>query len=124
MDLNELSSKVIGAAIEVHKQIGPGLLEATYQECMVYELGIAGISVRKEVFQPIRYKNLSLKNAYRLDLLVEDKLVVELKAVDRLNPVYMAQMLSYLKMGNYDLGLLINFNVPQLKLGIKRIINK
>ena len=124
MELNKLSEIVIGAAIEVHKRLGPGLLESVYQQCLVYELKLKGLDVLTEVKLPIQYKELRLSEGYRLDLLVNDRLVVELKAVDKLNSVFTAQLLSYLKMGGYPLGLLINFNVPVLKQGIKRIINK
>ncbi len=123
MDLNILSSKVIGAAIEVHKHIGPGLLESTYRKCLSHELGLYGLDVKQELLLPLTYKRLNLDDAYRIDLLIENRLVVELKAIDNLKPIHMAQILSYLKMGSYEIGLLINFNVPQLKLGIKRIIN-
>jgi len=124
VELNDLSHKVIGAAIEVHKNIGPGLLESVYRECLSYELNSYGLDVKKEVCLLVEYKGLHLKSSYRMDLLVENQLVVELKAIDKFNPVHLAQVLSYLKMGHYDLGLLINFNVTQLKYGVKRIINK
>ena len=124
MDINDLSSKVIGAAIEVHKHLGPGLLESVYQKCLAYELNDIGLEVREEVLLPIKYKKLSLEHAFRADIVVNNQLVVELKAVDNINPVAVAQLLSYLKMGRYPLGLLINFNVLQLRQGIKRIINK
>ena len=124
MKLNDLSNKVIGAAIEVHKNIGPGLLESVYRRCLFYELNLSGLDVKQEVSLPIKYKGLHLENSYRIDLLVENKLVVELKAIDKLNSVHLAQVLSYLKMGHYDLGLLINFNEKLLRFGVKRIINK
>ncbi|MFW2374464.1 MAG: GxxExxY protein [Gammaproteobacteria bacterium] len=123
MDINDLSSKVIGASIEVHRHLGPGLLESAYQQCLVFELEQQGLKVATEVMLPLTYKGLNLEHGYRIDLLVEGQLVVELKAVDNLMTVNVAQILSYLKMGNYKLGLLINFNVPQLKQGVKRIIN-
>lgn len=124
MDINDLSSKAIGAAIEVHKHLGPGLLESVYQKCLAYELNDIGLDVREEVLLPIKYKNLSLEHAFRADIVINNQLVIELKAVDNINPVAVAQLLSYLKMGRYPLGLLINFNVLQLRQGIKRIINK
>lgn len=123
MDINDLSGKVIGASIEVHRHLGPGLLESAYQQCLVFELEQQGLKVATEVILPLTYKGLNLEHGYRIDLLVEAQLVVELKAVDNLLPINVAQILSYLKMGNYKLGLLINFNVPQLKQGVKRIIN-
>lgn len=124
MDINDLSSKAIGAAIEVHKHLGPGLLESVYQKCLAYELNDIGLEVSEEVLLPIKYKNLSLEHAFRADIVINNQLVIELKAVDNINPVAVAQLLSYLKMGRYPLGLLINFNVLQLRQGIKRIINK
>lgn len=123
MDENEISGRVIGAAIEVHKAIGPGLLEGVYRKCLAYELEQAGLRVRSEVPLPLRYKDMEFKDAYRIDLLVEDVLIVELKAVDILLPVFTAQLLSYLKMSRLRFGLLVNFNVPYLKDGIKRVAN-
>lgn len=120
---NELSRKIIGCAIEVHKQLGPGLLESAYQECLFYELREAGLKVRKEKPMPIVYKEVKLDHGYRMDLLVEDKVVVEIKTVEALNDVHTAQVLTYLKLGDYKLGLLLNFQVTTLKKGIKRIIN-
>ncbi|MEK6771740.1 MAG: GxxExxY protein [Pseudomonadota bacterium] len=124
MDENQLSNKVIGAAIEVHRQIGPGLLENIYLKCLVYELEQLGVQAKTEVTLPIQYKHLEFKEGYRADLVVEDKLIVELKAVETMLPVFNAQLLSYLKMSGLRLGLLINFNVPHLRDGIKRIVNK
>ena len=123
MDINDLSGKVIGASIEVHRHLGPGLLESAYQQCLVFELEQQGFKVATEVILPLTYKGLNLEHGYRIDLLVEGQLVVELKAVDKLMPINVAQILSYLKMGNYKLGLLINFNVPVLKQGVKRVVN-
>ncbi len=119
---NEISNKIIGAAIEVHKQLGPGLLESAYQECLAYELGTNELWVQKQVPMPIIYKEVHLDHGYRIDLLVENKVVVELKTVEALNDVHIAQVLTYLKLGNYKLGLLLNFHVSSLKQGIKRII--
>ena len=124
MDENELSNEVIGAAIEVHRCVGPGLLESVYQECLAYELKNNGFVVEREVSLPVRYKGLEFPAAYRADLIVEGKLILELKSVDILLPVYSAQLLSYLRMYQLKLGLLINFNIPQLKDGIKRIVNQ
>ncbi len=123
MVTNEISEKIIGAAIEVHKELGPGLMESVYQKCLTYELRKSGFRVESEVEVPIRYKNTEIESCFRLDLLVEDKVILELKAVDRMLPVYTAQLLSYLKLCDRQLGLLINFNVPVLKQGIKRVVN-
>ncbi len=123
MTINEISGKIIGCAIEVHRLLGPGLLESAYKECLYYELLQAGLSVSKEVPMPIVYKEVKLDHGYRLDLLVENQIVIELKAVDALIDVHIAQVLTYLKLGKYKLGLLMNFQVPLIKDGIKRIIN-
>lgn len=119
---NELSNIVIGSAIEVHKHLGPGLLESAYQECLCYELISKGLNIQREVPMPIIYKEVKLDHGYRMDILVENKLVIELKSVEAINDVHIAQMLTYLKLGNYKLGLILNFNVAILKNGIKRII--
>ena len=123
MTENKLSRIIIGCAIEVHKQLGPGLLESAYQECLFYELKKAGLRVQKEKPMPIVYKEVKLDHGYRIDLLVEDKVVVEIKTVDALIDVHTAQVLTYLKLGSYKLGLLLNFQVSILKYGIKRVIN-
>lgn len=120
---DELSRIVIGCAMEVHTQLGPGLLESTYQECLYYEIKSQGLMVYKEKTMPITYKEVELHYGYRIDLLVENKLVVELKSVEALTPVHLAQILTYMKLGGFKLGLLINFNVDLLKNGIKRVIN-
>ena len=120
---NELSQKIIGCAIEVHKQLGPGLLESAYQECLLYELNQAGLNVQKEKPMPIVYKEVKLDHGYRIDLLVEEKVVIEIKTVEALNEVHLAQVLTYLKLGDYKLGLLLNFQVAVLKNGIRRVIN-
>ena len=123
MTENEISKIIIGCAIEVHKLLGTRLLKSAYQECLFYELLQAGLEVEKEKPMPIVYKEVKLNHGYRIDLLVEDKVVVELKTVEYLNDVHLAQVLTYLKLGNYKLGLLLNFQVAMLKDGIKRIIN-
>ncbi len=123
MDVNEVSKLIIGFAIEVHKKLGPGLLESAYQECLYYELKKAGLKIEKEKPMPIIYKEVKLVHGYRIDLLVEDNVVIELKSVEALTDVHFAQVLTYLKLGEYKLGLLINFNVKLLKNEIKRIIN-
>jgi GxxExxY protein len=119
---NKISKEIIGCAIEVHKQLGPGLLESAYQECLYYELIRAGLNVQKEVPRPIVYKDIKLDHGYRIDLLVEEKIVVEIKTVESFTDVHLAQILTYMKLGNYKLGLLINFHVTMLKNGIKRVI--
>jgi len=122
--LNEITELIIGASIDVHRQLGPGLLESAYRECLFYELTkVIGLSVKREIPMPIVYKEIKLEQGYRMDLLVEDKVVIELKTVDFLTDVHKAQLLTYLKLGNYKLVLLINFNETLLKNGIKRIIN-
>jgi len=123
MTENEIANKVIGLAIEVHKSLGPGLLESAYKECLYYKIQQAGFSVEKEKPMPLVFEDVKLDIGYRIDILVENKLVVELKAVEVLNDVHLAQTLTYLKLGNFKLGLLINFNVALLKNGIKRVIN-
>ena len=123
MDENELSGLVIGAAIEVHKALGPGLLESVYQRCLLKELHIRGIWVESEVPVTVEYKGDVITEAYRVDLLVNNKLVVELKAVDQLTAVHKAQLLTYLRLMNKKLGLLINFNELVVRKGIRRLIN-
>jgi len=119
---NPISNRIIGAAINVHKVLGPGLLESAYQECLYYELVQNGLLVLKEVPMPVIYKEVKLNHGYRIDLLVENKVVIELKTVDVFNDVHLAQMLTYLRLGNFKLGLLINFHVSKMKNGIKRVI--
>jgi GxxExxY protein len=123
MELEELTKTIIGIAIKVHSQLGPGLLESAYKECLFYEIQKHEIFVEKEKPMPLIYEQVKLEIGYRLDLLVDNKLVIEVKAVEGLNDVHVAQTLTYLKLGNYKLGLLINFNVSLLKNGIRRIIN-
>ncbi len=120
MEENKLTEIIIGKAIEVHKQLGPGLLESAYQECLFYELKNSGLAVIKEISLPIVYKEIKLDHGYRIDLLVENTVVIELKTVEFLNDVHTAQILTYMKLGNYNLGLLLNFHVKLLKNGIKR----
>ncbi|MDP3463356.1 MAG: GxxExxY protein [Bacteroidales bacterium] len=123
MSENELSTMIIGCAIEVHKQLGPGLLESAYKECLYYELKQAGLKVQKEKPMPIVYKEVKLDHGYRIDLLIEEKVVVEIKTVEVFSDVHTAQVLTYLRLGNYKLGLLLNFQTTVLKNGIKRLIN-
>ena len=122
-ELNALSYQVIGLAIEVHRNLGPGLLESAYQACLIYELKKANLKVEKEIPLPIHYKEIKLEQGYRIDLLIESKLVIELKTVEEFTTVHYAQILTYLKLGNYKLGLLLNFYVTTMKNGIKRVIN-
>jgi len=124
MNENLLTEKIIGAAIRVHKELGPGLLESAYQACLYYELLKSGLRVEKEKPIPLIYDEVRLEIGYRVDLLVEDKIIVELKAVECLNNIHIAQILTYLKLNNNKYGLLINFNVILLKDGVKRLINK
>jgi len=121
---NDLSGKVIGAAIEVHRHLGPGLLEAIYQEALAAELAEQGVAIARELAVPIRYKGQPLKHPLRLDLLVENSLIVEIKAVDALLPVHTAQLLTYLRLTEKPLGLLLNFNVETMRQGVKRVANQ
>ena len=124
MDINQLSSQIIKAAINVHKELGPGLLESVYQACMIIELKRMGIEVQSEVPLPIFYRGQSVhEEGFRLDLLVEDTIIVELKSVEEVKPVHKKQLLTYLRLAKKQLGLLINFNKVLLKDGISRVIN-
>lgn len=122
MDINDLSGEVISAAIEVHRILGPGLLESAYEECLCRELELRQIPYERQKELPIEYKGIKLDCGYRLDVLVENRLVLELKACDALQPIHKAQLLTYLKLTGIKVGLLINFNVPILKQGIKRMV--
>lgn len=121
--LDAITYKIIGLAIEVHKQLGPGLLESAYQECLYYEIVNAGLTVERQKVLPIVYKDIKLDHGYRIDLLIENTIVIELKTVEAFTDVHFAQILTYLKLGNYPLGLLINFDSKILKNNIKRFIN-
>jgi len=121
--MDGLTEKIIGAAIDVHKVLGPGLLESAYELCLAHEFSIANISFERQVPLPLTYKSLALDCGYRLDFLVEKMVVVELKAVEGLQPIHEAQLLTYLKLDGWPIGLLINFNVPVLKKGIKRMVH-
>jgi GxxExxY protein len=123
MDENEISNGIIGCAIEVHRVLGPGLLESVYQKCLAKELELQDLRFQEEVALDIEYKGLEFGSAYRLDFLVADKVLVELKAVEKLLPIHEAQLLSYIRLARMKLGLLINFNVPTLRSGIRRIVN-
>ena len=122
-ELEAITYKVIGLAIEVHRQLGPRLLESAYQQCLYYEIKNSGLKVEKEITLPIIYKDLKIDHGYRMDLLVENKLVLELKTVEGFTAVHFAQILTYLKLGNYPLGLLLNYNSTILRNNIKRFIN-
>ena len=120
---NKLTDIIIGSAIEVHRHLGPGLLESAYQECLLFEIRSKGLIVEKEKPLPIVYKDIKLDHGYRIDLLVENKVVIEIKTVECFTDVHSAQVLTYLKLGNYPLGLLLNFHTTLLKNGLKRFIN-
>jgi len=122
MEFDELSGRVIGCALEVHKQLGPGLLESAYERCLSYELLCAGILHETQKELPIDYKGTKLDCGYRVDLFIDDKLIVELKAVEKLLPIHEAQILTYMKLAGVKTGLLMNFNVVRLKDGIKRFV--
>ena len=123
MPHNQLTSKIIGAAIEVHKHLGLGLLESTYEECLSYELDQRNIKYDRQKSLPINYKGQSLNCGYKLDLFVEGKVILELKSVESIAPIHKAQLLTYLKLSNLKLSLLINFNTPIMKDGIVRLVN-
>jgi len=120
MLINQLTKTIIGSAIEVHKILGPGLLESAYEECLAYEISNQGLIVEKQIPVPVTFKNIQLACGYRIDLLVENCVVIELKSIDELAPVHEAQILTYMKFANKKIGLLINFNVALLKDGIRR----
>ena len=121
-DANGITEQIIGSAIEVHRALGPGLLESAYEECVCHDLRLRGISFERQRPLPVEYKGLKLECSYRLDLLVENAVVVEIKAVSDIEPIHEAQLLTYLRIGGWRIGLLINFNVPVLKDGIRRRI--
>ena len=123
MSENEISNKIIGLGIDVHNALGPGLLESAYKECLYYKLVQSGLLVQKEKPMPLLFEEVKLDCGYRIDLLVENKVVIEIKSVDALNDIHLAQTLTYLKLGNYKLGLLMNFNVLKLKDGVRRVVN-
>jgi GxxExxY protein len=122
MNENELSNRIIGLAITVHQALGPGLLESAYKECLFFRLRKDGFYVEKEKPMPLIYEEVKLDCGYRIDLLVESKVIIEIKSIEALNDVHLAQILTYMKLGGYKLGLLINFNVSMLKDGIRRVI--
>jgi len=122
MDINELTGQIIGSAIEVHKTLGPGLLESAYEECLCHEFDLRGISYKRQHAIPVQYKGAKLDCGYRIDLLVDNRVILELKSVDCFEPIHEAQILTYLKLTGFKVGLLINFNVPVLRDGVKRLI--
>ncbi len=122
-ELNEFGAKIINCAFRVHSKLGPGLLESIYEKCLLYELKMAGLKVESQVLTPIVYDDFIIKDALKIDLLVENSVIIELKSVEIMNPVFEAQILSYLKLTENRLGYLINFNVPLIKNGIKRFVN-
>ncbi|MGC9364764.1 MAG: GxxExxY protein [Fidelibacterota bacterium] len=122
MKFADLTEKIIKVALEVHSQLGPGLLESTYEECLVYELQKMGLYTERQKPIPLVYKEIQLECGYRIDILVDNKVIVELKSIDEISPVHEAQILTYLKLAKKEVGLLINFNVKQLKNGLKRFV--
>jgi GxxExxY protein len=122
MEFDELSNKVIGCALEVHKALGPGLMESAYEKCLSFELTNAGLKHETQKALPINYKGIRIDCGYRIDILVEDKLIVELKAVDMISPLHESQILTYMKLAGVSTGLLLNFNVAKLKNGIQRFV--
>jgi GxxExxY protein len=121
---NEISRFIVEAAIRIHKTLGPGLLENAYKQCLLFELREMGLHCKAEHRLPVHYKTQKIELGYRLDILVEDKVVIEIKSVDAINDIHIAQVLTYLKFGDYKLGLLLNFNETQMKKGIRRVINR
>lgn len=122
MKENEITAKILGCAYKVHSQLGPGLLESAYEICLAHELKKANLSISLQKEVPIRYDNLEIKPGYRLDIVVEEKVIIEIKSVEALAPIHQAQLITYLKFTGISVGLLINFNVPSLKEGIKRVV--
>ena len=123
MSENEISSQIIGAVIEVHKHLGPGLLESSYEACLLFELRKRGVNVKSQVALPISYKGVQLEAGYRIDILVEEKVIIEIKTVEDFADIHLAQILTYLKLSKLKLGLLINFNSVKLVDGLKRVVN-
>jgi len=122
MEFDELSNRVIGCALEVHRELGPGLLESTYEQCLAHELKLNGIRFKLQHPQPVEYKGLRLDCGYRVDLIIEDQLIIELKSVELIKGIHEAQLLTYMKLAGVKIGLLVNFNVTKLKCGIKRFV--
>jgi GxxExxY protein len=124
IELNKITEKIINGAISVHKELGPGLLESAYEACLVYELASQNLKVERQKSLPLRYRGIQLDCGYRLDLLIEESIIMEIKAIEKLEPIHEAQLLSYLKLSKCPVGLLINFNVKFLKDGIRRLVNQ
>ena len=124
MGINNLSSTIIGAAIEVHKALGPGLLESAYEECLCHELTLKDISFERQKPLPVEYKGTKLDCGYRLDIIVENTIILELKSCEKVEPIHKAQLLTYLKLSGLHLGLLLNFNMPVMRDGIVRVVNE
>ncbi len=124
LDINKTTESIIGAAIEVHRHLGPGLLESAYEECLCEELSLRNIPFKRQVALPVIYKSRKLDAGYRIDLLVNDEVVVELKVVEAILPIHEAQTLTYMRLGGWQIGLILNFNVTVLKNGIKRLVHK
>ena len=122
MEFDKLSSKVIGCAIDVHKELGPGLLESTYEQCLAYELKLKGIAFRQQHPLPVHYKGVHLDCGYRIDLMVEDEMIIELKSVEKVKDIHRSRLLTYMKLSGVKVGLLINFNVSKVKNGIERFV--
>jgi GxxExxY protein len=122
MNFDDLSNKVIGCALNVHRELGPGLLESTYEQCLCYELSKAGIQFERQKELPVRYQEVQIDCGYRIDLLIEGALIIELKSVDKLERIHEAQLLTYMKLSNIEIGLLINFNSVLLRDGIRRMV--
>ena len=124
MDCEAIAREIVDSAIRVHTQLGPGILESAYEACLEYELGRRSLAANKQVPMPLRYDDLAIDIGYRLDLVVQDSVVIELKSVKRLVPIHTAQLLSYLRAGDYRLGFLLNFNTMHMRDGIKRVVNR
>lgn len=124
MDINKMSNKIIGAAIEVHKALGPGLLESAYEQCLCHELGLQGMSFERQKELSVVYKGVKLDCGYKLDVVVEDAVILELKSCENIEPIHKAQLLTYLKLSGKSLGLILNFNKPVMRDGIVRIVDK
>ena len=124
MDINKLSNRIIGAAIEVHKTLGPGLLESTYEQCLCHELHLRSLSFERQKELPVVYKELKLDCGYRLDIVVENEIILELKSCEKIEPIHKAQLLTYLKLSGISLGLILNFNTVIMREGIMRIVNE
>ena len=123
MEENDIATTILDAAFEVHRELGPGLLESIYEQCLLYELREKGVRVRNQVKLPVKYKEIEMEFGFRADLIVEEKVIVEIKSAERMAEVHLAQVMTYLKICDFKLGLLLNFNTALLKDGIKRVIN-